>query len=206
MSVKSKMTAIADAIRKKTGKTGTLTLDQMAEEIGSIPEPVDYLYLKVTNQPCDEYRNEAMTTTANNAFQGWTNLKAIYLPNLVTIGNYAFQGCSGVKEFVFPKAVTVGNSAFAYASGPTKIDLGSVTSIGSSAFDYTSKLTTLIIRTNSLCTLANSNAFNNTPIKSGTGYIYFYRSWVDSYKSATNWATYSSQIRAIEDFPEITGG
>lgn len=36
MSVKEKMTAIADAIREKTGGTATLTLDEMAEEIKGI--------------------------------------------------------------------------------------------------------------------------------------------------------------------------
>lgn len=36
MSVHSKMTAIADAIRAKTGKTGVLTLDAMAEEINNL--------------------------------------------------------------------------------------------------------------------------------------------------------------------------
>lgn len=36
MSVNSKMTAIADAIRAKTGKTATLTLDQMVTEIEGI--------------------------------------------------------------------------------------------------------------------------------------------------------------------------
>jgi hypothetical protein len=36
MSVNSKMTAIANAVRAKTGKTGTLTLDQMAEEIAGL--------------------------------------------------------------------------------------------------------------------------------------------------------------------------
>ena len=36
MSVNEKMTAIANAIRAKTGKTGSLTLDQMASDIASI--------------------------------------------------------------------------------------------------------------------------------------------------------------------------
>ena len=36
MSVNSKMTAIADAIRAKTGKSGVLTLDAMAEEVSSL--------------------------------------------------------------------------------------------------------------------------------------------------------------------------
>lgn len=36
MSLKEKMTAIADAIRAKTGVTETLTLDDMAREIAGI--------------------------------------------------------------------------------------------------------------------------------------------------------------------------
>ena len=36
MSVNSKMTAIANAVRGKTGGTGLLTLEQMATEIGGI--------------------------------------------------------------------------------------------------------------------------------------------------------------------------
>lgn len=41
MSVNSKMTAIADAIRSKTGKTGTLTLDQMATEVSGLELGID---------------------------------------------------------------------------------------------------------------------------------------------------------------------
>jgi hypothetical protein len=28
---------------------------------------------------------------------------------------------------------------------------------------------------------------------------------VDSYKTATNWSKYATQIRAIEDYPDICG-
>lgn len=41
MSVNSKMTAIANAIRGKTGKTGTLTLDDMARDIAAIDTSED---------------------------------------------------------------------------------------------------------------------------------------------------------------------
>ena len=40
MSVNSKMTAIANAVRGKTGGTGLLTLEQMATEIGGIEQGV----------------------------------------------------------------------------------------------------------------------------------------------------------------------
>ena len=45
-----------------------------------------------------------------------------------------------------------------------------------------------------------------TVIASGTGYVYVPSALVNSYKSATNWSTYADQIRAIEDYPDITGG
>ena len=50
-----------------------------------------------------------------------------------------------------------------------------------------------------MCTLANTNAFTNTPIESGTGYIYVLDELVDSYKSATNWSTYAEQIKPISE-------
>ena len=54
--------------------------------------------------------------------------------------------------------------------------------------------------------MANTNSLGGTLIASGTGYIYVPKALVDSYKSATNWTTYASQIRAIEDYPDVTGG
>ena len=36
MAITNKLTAIADAIRSKTGKTDTMTLEQMATEISNI--------------------------------------------------------------------------------------------------------------------------------------------------------------------------
>lgn len=41
MALTDKLTAIANAIRSKTGKTGTLTLDQMASEVSNISTGLD---------------------------------------------------------------------------------------------------------------------------------------------------------------------
>jgi hypothetical protein len=81
------------------------------------------------------------------------------------------------------------------------------TSIGDYAFSNCAALTVLILRSETMCTLSATTVFNNTPIKSGgTGFIYVPRALVDSYKAATNWSTYASQFRAIEDYPDICGG
>lgn len=88
----------------------------------------------------------------------------------------------------------------------TSLDLSTVTTIGSYAFNGCSALATLILRSDTVCTLTATNAFASTPIASGTGYVYVPAALVDEYKAATNWSTYADQIRAIEDYPEITGG
>ncbi len=48
-------------------------------------------------------------------------------------------------------------------------------------------------------TLSNSNAFANTPIAQGTGYIYVPDNLVASFKTATNWSTYASQIKGVSE-------
>ena len=79
--------------------------------------------------------------------------------------------------------------------------------VGTRAFSGCTKLTTLIIRRagTSVTNLANVNAFENTPIANGTGFVYVPASLIDTFKSATNWVAYASQIRAIEDYPDICG-
>ncbi|MBP3510306.1 leucine-rich repeat protein [Oscillibacter sp.] len=102
-------------------------------------------------------------------------------------------------------ATRIGRSAFEYCSELITADFQAVTRIDSYAFSECSKLTALILRSETMATLSSTSAFNSTPIKSGTGYIYVPAALVDSYKAANNWSTYANQIRAIEDYPEICG-
>lgn len=87
----------------------------------------------------------------------------------------------------------------------TKVDT-TVTTVANYTFYSCTTLDTLILRSTSIATLAGVSAFTNTPIKSGTGYIYVPAALVDGYKAATNWSTYAAQFRAIEDYPDICGG
>lgn len=150
------------------------------------------------------YSNHRITSIGRYACAGWSALKTIDFPNLVTIGNYAFNA-SGITQAVFPKVTSVGTSSLYNCTSLAFVDLPVVEEINSQAFAYSNKLVTVIIRAGNVATLGNANVFNNTPIKSGTGYIYVPRALVDSYKSAANWSTYAAQFRAIEDYPEICG-
>ena len=132
-----------------------------------------------------EYTNDRVTSICNYAFYERNQLASVGFPAATSIGVYAFSTCSKLTSAYFPAATSIGNSAFSGCE----------------------KLTSLILRvTTQVCTLSNTDAFSDTPIASGTGYIYVPAALIDSYKTATNWTTYANQFRAIEDYPEITGG
>ena len=130
---------------------------------------------------------------------------SLFFPSLTSVGDYAFTS-SGIYTILLPKLKEVSSFMFNYSTVLTMVDLGAATRINGAAFSNCSDLTTLIIRTNSVCALAYSTVFNSTPINKKTGYIYVPSALVESYKAATNWSTFASQFRAIEDYPEITGG
>ena len=95
------------------------------------------------------------------------------------VGTSAFHSCTKLTSAIFPTATKVYNLAF-YGCAVLK---------------------TLVLRkSDSICTLSNANAFNATPIKSGTGYIYVPASLIETYKTATHWSTYAAQFRALEDY------
>lgn len=141
------------------------------------------------------------TVISTYAFYCCSALTTANFPVAVSIGGNAFQSCSKMTTANFPKATSIGTSAFYYCSSLTTADFSAATSISGYAFYNCSSLTALILRnTAKVCTLSNTSAFNATPIKSGTGYIYVPSALVDSYKTATNWSTYAAQFRALEDY------
>lgn len=125
---------------------------------------------------------------------------------VTTVGAYAFQNCSSLTSVSFPNVTSIGDYAFNAAHKLAKADLPKVTSIGQHSFSAANALEALILRNaEKVCSLG-SDAVSYTKISSGSGYIYVPAALVDSYKAAANWQNYADQIRAIEDYPEITGG
>jgi hypothetical protein len=109
-------------------------------------------------------------------------------------------------DYTNDRVTSVGVGAFYECVNLTDLDFALVNSIREEAFMGCSSLTTLILRSKTLCTLSNTNALTGTKIESGTGFIYVPSELMNSYKSVTNWSKYAAQFRAIEDYPEICGG
>lgn len=80
----------------------------------------------------------------------------------------------------------------------SNFDTSNVTN-NSNMFLNCERLVKLIINNPNLFKMTNSNMFNNTPIASGTGYVYVPDNMVETYKSATNWSVYAEQIKPISE-------
>ena len=143
------------------------------------------------------------TSVGNYAFRSCSKLTSIEFPSATTIGNNAFQACKALTSATFPVVTSIGANAFSACSNLERIDLPVVTSISSYVFQST-KLATLILRSETMCTLG-SGAFTSTPIASGTGYIYVPSALLSTYQSNSGWSAYSNQLRAIEDWAETCG-
>ena len=111
-----------------------------------------------------------------------------------------------ITEFKDNSVETVGKYAFTKCNALVTVLLPNVKSIGVYAFNNCTNLTAVIIRYDGVCTLHNADAFGNSAVAKGTGYVYVPKEHLDSYKAATNWSSYADQIRAIEDYPDICGG
>ena len=175
-----------------------------------------------------------VTTLGNYAFARCTDIKTLSMPKLTAIPEGAFGGnttykmgfididlptCTSIgasaltyittTQLVLPECTSVGGSAITNCPNLAFVDLGKCKSIANYGLRNNGKLETLILRSETMCTLSNY-ALNSTKIANGTGYVYVPGALIESYQVATNWNTIygknANVFRAIEDYPEITGG
>lgn len=193
-------------------------------EIVEIPERAFYKYA-----PLKSVKSDSVTEIGMNAFR-LSGATEVDFPELVTSGTAAFYDCKSLTQANFPKLTTVATMMFSGCDKLTEVNIPNATAIESGAFQSCTALmkldcpkvtaingtnvfgffnsncmNTLILRSETMCTLANTGSFGTgataqTAIGKGNGYIYVPRALVDSYKVAENWSTYATQFRALEDY------
>lgn len=206
----------ANSSSQNYGDKSTLTEVVLPDTVTSIYGYSFYGYsaLSSINLP------NALTTLNDQAFYNCTSLEITDLssPNLTTIGGQAFYNCSKISgDIILPSLTTLGNSSFRYTNIVSVLDLGSVTTILQYAFGNCKSLKVAIFP--NTVTSIGSYVFSDagtsvsktlickaeTPptcgskIFSGSSLagIYVPDASVDSYREATNWATYASSIFPI---------
>ena len=157
MALIDKLTAIADAIRAKTGKAEEMTLDQMPSEIagisgGGVPinnqdktitengtYTADEGYTGLGTVTVDVASNTLVELTTgdpskNTPIANIQNL-AIYCGNVVRIGEGAFQNAYSLKRAVFPNAEHIDSSAFNSCSSLEVVVAANASRVSDTAFN-----------------------------------------------------------------------
>lgn len=219
MSIYSKLSALLTAANTTTGESDTTLTDAVQTLIdgygqgGGGTEAEDNL---VTGN-FTTYTNNRVTSIRSQFFARMTNLQSVSLanvtslpgerhfdrsgissvtmPSLTTGGPYMFNECQSlitVPKTSFPLMTTVMNSMFYNCQHLEMADFLSATQINAGAFERCFLLSVLVLRSSSVCALANVNAFGNTPIRGkngATGTIYVPSALISSYKTASNWSS-----------------
>lgn len=148
MALTDKLTAIANAIREKTGGTDTLTLDEMATSISSIQTGgATKPYVEETYDSSGNLISANMVGCTNvrlYAFYESNYLSTVNIPDDVKkILNYAFYNCRKLALTKLPSSVTsIGVNAFYKCRNITITNLPeSLTEIRSGAFTDCEKIT-----------------------------------------------------------------
>ena len=130
------------------------------------------------------------------AFKECSNLTSANYLNVVSVGQGSFDECTALSSVDLPLLTNVEPLTFRKCKNLTTVDLPVATSIKYQAF-WSSGLTSLTLRSDTICTLENANAFAFTPLENGAGYIFVPSELVDSYKVSNGWSVYANSIRAI---------
>lgn len=164
-------------------------------ESSSSGESTDYL-AQLLNGTITSYSSDEVTNL--KAIMSGVGIQSVSLPNCANASiNNIFYNCRSLEIVNLPKLTYAYRGMFYGCSKLASLSLPCCNNIGVQAFMNASALISLTLGANSVATLQNTNAFTNTPIANGAGYIYVPSDLVESYKTANNWSTYASQIMAI---------
>lgn len=127
-----------------------------------------------------------------DTFNGCYNLVSADFPNVTHLhyGRY-FQNCTALTEVNIPLLDMVSISTFSGCTSLSSVDFPMAKSISGSAFAGCTALKTIVLRSSTVCSLANVSALNKTPFASGGtgGTVYVPAALIESYQTATNWST-----------------
>lgn len=190
-----------------------LMLSSYEEELtgGDINKVIDKSIVQITNdaekigegvfENCDSLETAnfpEVLIIESYSFNGCSNLININFPKAIYIGSYAFSEC-GFSEADFPKVEEIDIYSFYKCSKLKKLSFSELTKIGSSSFAYC-PLETLILSSPQVCELSDIGAFAETPIFSGSGFIYVPSNLIETYKNSPNWIALSNSFKSLEDY------
>ena len=155
----STMSAIGNAIREKTGKTGLILPKDMPTEIESIEEDNLCAYFEGTLEVIDldiksprqyalaystaDVVNLPNVTTLNDYTFYRSSVVEVNLPNVTGLGGDAFYGCSNLTRLNAPKLKTVSSRVFQNCKALTEVNLPLLEVLNPDTFNGCTSLVTV---------------------------------------------------------------
>lgn len=135
------------------------------------------------------------------------SISGVYVNSDITkVGPYAFFDCNNLTGIVFPNATDIQQYAFQNCKSLERIDFSQLQKSYASSFRGDTRLQTIILRNSEVAPATAGSGFGNYFGAIESMYLYVPSALVDSYKTSSYWGDYKNKIRAIEDYPDITGG
>lgn len=135
------------------------------------------------------------------------SISGVYANSDITVvGPYAFFRCLNLTGVVFPNATDIQQYAFQDCKSLERIDFSQLQKSQSFSFKGDTGLRTIILRNSEVAPTAAGRGFTSLLAAVDAMYLYVPSALVDSYKTSSYWGDYVNKIRAIEDYPDITGG
>lgn len=214
-TVKTQLQNLIDLSNRTTGKSDTDLTDAVNTLVSErdsfiIGSEITEFYSSVTKVGpyaiCGKYSMTNLslpnaTEVGQHGLSQNQSLKNVYIPQVAKTENYIFYRDFNLEYIDMPKIDQIGTRIFQECTGLKCVNLHNVQAINANTFNECTNLKVLILTCiDSIATLTHINAFTNTPVESGTGFIYVPRNLIESYKAATNWITFTSQFRVLEDY------
>ena len=198
-TIESVKTDIKSAIENKGVDMTGVSFPGYASKIGEISGGGGWDQKSVTEGAIKIINlDNSASFVASNAFLNNNTIQTVNLPYATTVNSSAFFNCSSLSQISLPMCEFLGENVFYNCTLLTQMSLPVCSYISSGTFYRCRLLSIITIGYSGICSLTSSGAFNGTQITSSIGSIYVPASLVDSYKSATNWSYFSTQIFPIE--------
>lgn len=209
--------SVAEALRTKIDYSKKLIFpDEFIDKIKNSAE-VTVDQKRVTKELLEgtitSVSNDDVVEVGYKTFYNCTLLTTVTLPNCAYIDSYAFQGCTTLTTVSLPTVEIIKDNAFKDCAALSTLTLPCAAELYDSAFINCYSLQDLILSNPTrICYLESANVFTNCYHITGEinatynstgakdGYIYVPNDLVDSYKAATNWSKFASQIKPLSEY------
>ena len=152
--------------------------------------------IATNSEPSGAVTLSTATAIKSNSFRAKAEITSLSSTSVTSIESESLRQCNGLITVSLPNITSqVPSYTFTDCKNLETADVGKTSTIQANGFSNCNKLTVLVLRRTSVCTLGNVSAFSNTPLQGYSGRsatVYVPQDLLTTYQSASNWSSLSA--------------